>query len=441
VKKILLFVLVVILSISIAATLSVTGCKKEAIPAVEEVEEEAAPAEEAVEEEVAPAEIVEINYLTWRTGVEGYDTALVSAFEAKYPNIKVNFIGVQGVEEYVQTQKTRLLTEVNLDITSIREETIKDYVGAGYLADITGESFLGNLKEGTLERITVDGKVYGIPSSINLIGVWYNKELFEKVGVSIPKNWGEFLSVCDKFKSEGYTVLANGSLDVWPTQFDIYPYIHKLIVEDPKIFEKIKSGEVKYTDPIFVDAFKSIDEFYKKGYVSKDVLSIGYADSAMLFINQEVPMVLHGEWFGSAIVNALGDSEPNFTIGVFPMPTPDIDEPVIPLTVGVYEAVVENSPHKAEAMKFLEFLASVEGSQIIADYMKGFTPVIGVKVSHPLAKLFEPLMEYPIANFFYSEQTPAANAEFNKGLQDLVVGKITPEQLAERVQKAQEGVE
>ena len=440
-KKNLLSSLIVVVCLVVAVSLFLAGCKTTTTETTAaETTAVVTTAAETTAVATTSGEKVEINYMTWRTGVEGFDTALVSAFEAKNPNIKVNFQGITGVEEYVQAQKTRLLTPGVLDVMSIRAETIEDYVKAGYLADLTGQTFLSNVIDAGLKKGTIDGKTYAVGSSVNLVGVWYNKDAFDKAKISIPKNWEEFISACDKFLDSGYKeVLANGGLDVWPMEFDIYPFMNKLIIEDPLIFQKVKSGEIKYTDPIFVDTFKAIDEFYKKGYVSKDVLSIGYTDSVNFFLNNKIPMQIEGEWYGSAIKSALGDAQPSFNIGVFPMPNPGIDDTIVSADIGIYEAVIESSTHKAEAMKFMEFLCSTEGSQIIADYMGGFTPVKGVQVSDSLAKLFQPLLDYKSVPFWYSgEMSTNAINEFSKGLQDLFAKKITPEQLAERVQTAEE---
>ena len=37
------------------------------------------------------------------------------------------------------------------------------------------------------------------------MGVMYNKDVFTKVGVQPPKNYADFLAICDKIKKAGIT--------------------------------------------------------------------------------------------------------------------------------------------------------------------------------------------------------------------------------------------
>ena len=48
-----------------------------------------------------------------------------------------------------------------------------------------------------------DGKIYGIPYATNADGVIYNKDIFNELGLQIPKTWDEFVDVSNKIKDSG----------------------------------------------------------------------------------------------------------------------------------------------------------------------------------------------------------------------------------------------
>jgi raffinose/stachyose/melibiose transport system substrate-binding protein len=376
-----------------------------------------------------------VSYYTWRSS-DQYPANMIKEFNKKYPDIKVTTDGNHNIDQYLQAQKVRLLSGDSLDITGVTPQAYLEYVKAGYLMDLTDQPFMKNFSKSSLSKLTVDGKVYAVPTAINMIGVWYNQDLFTKYNLSVPKTWEEFLQVCETLKSNGIVPLVNGGKDGWPMEFDIYPFMHQLLVNDPQIFEKIDKGEIKYTDKQFVKLFKDISDFYKKGYIHKDLVSLTGDQATDLYAQQKVGMVIQGDWF------AEGASKRNieFKVGVFPMPIPGEGEKVvIPVSVGSYDAIVNSSKNKDKALKVMEYASSPEGAKFMVDSLKSFSPVVGVDVdSTSLLKLWEPLQKYEAEEFFYSLQYPGANSELLKGLQMLYLGSITPEQLAQNLQGVQD---
>lgn len=380
-------------------------------------------------------QVVEINYFTYRSQADRHPEKLIEAFEKQNPDIKVNYQVVKNLDEYLKAQQVRMLSGTDIDVTTVRPESIADYVDAGYLMDISGEEYLNNYKEGMLDKITVDGKVYGIADAINLIGVYYNKDMFEDNNIKVPENYKEFMDACEAFKEKGFYSMANGCKDGWPINFDIYTYLHDLIVKDPEIFEKANRGEVSYTDPVFLDAFKKIDNFYNAGYLSPDSMSFTGDDAVALFVGEKIPMLCQGEWQATVF----DDAELDFELGVFPIPVESTDETVIPVSVGSYNAGVSSTKHPEEVNKFLEFMSTQEGASITANQMKSFSPVEGVELGGDSAmNLFNPLLQEKSADFFYSSQNAEDNSELDKLLQEMFLDVITPEELAQKLADSRE---
>lgn len=395
--------------------------------------EESASKETAKEE--GSSETVEINYLTYRSQADRHPEKLIAEFEKQNPGIKVKYQVVKNIDEYLKAQQVRMLSGTDIDVTTVRPESIEDYVEAGYLMDLTGNEYLENYKEGMLDKITKDGKVYGIADAINLIGVYYNKTMFEENGIKVPKTYQEFIDACNTFKEKGIYSMANGCKDGWPINFDIYTYMHDLIVKDPEIFEKANRGEISYTDPVFTDAFKKIDDFYNAGYIHPDAMSFTGDDAVSLFVSQQIPMLCQGEWQATVF----DDAQLEFDLGVFAIPVESTDETVIPVSVGSYNVGISSTKHPEEVNKFLEFMSSQEGASIIANQMKSFSPVKGVELEGDSAmNLFNSFLDNKSADFFYSSQNAEDNSEFDKLLQEMFLDVITPDELAQRLADSRE---
>ena len=66
----------------------------------------------------------------------------------------------------------------------------------------------------TLDRVTVDGKLYGVPFRARGMGFWYRTDIMKENGLSEPKTYAEFEEVCAKLKESGQ-VLRVGRRQVW----------------------------------------------------------------------------------------------------------------------------------------------------------------------------------------------------------------------------------
>ena len=389
--------------------------------------------DESAAESTEDKETVELNYLTWRSQDGKHPENLIAAFEDKYPYIKVNYQVIKNKDEYAQAQQVRLLSGADMDLCDIDPTTAQEYIEAGYLLDLTGSDYLNNYLEGSLDGITADGKTYGIAGAINLIGVYYNKTMFEENGIKVPTNYQEYMDAMEAFKQLGMYSAANGGKDGWPTEFDVYTFFHDLMIRDVDIFSKVDAGEVKYTDPIFQDVFDKIETYYKSGYVDPDFLSYTGDDAVNLFVNQKVPMLVQGEWQATVF----DDIDLDFEMGVFPVPAESADEVVVPVSVGNYVSGITTTEHPEEVKLFLEFMSSEEGASLTANGMTAFSPVKGVGLEgESKVSLFNSLLnEEKSVPFFYSCQNATDNSEMLKLLQELSLGTIDASELTASLQE------
>ena len=58
-----------------------------------------------------------------------------------------------------------------------------------------------------------DGKIFASSNEGQLIGYFYNKELFDQAGIQPATTWNEFFDNCDKLLAAGITPLAMDTAD------------------------------------------------------------------------------------------------------------------------------------------------------------------------------------------------------------------------------------
>ncbi len=359
---------------------------------------------------------------------------MIDAFQEKYPYITVKYEGGGlGTSEYVQLQQVKMLSGEGIDVTALRPETIKEYVDAGYLADITNESFMKSYKEDFVDLVKYDDKAYSIPYTLDIVGTIYNKTMFEENGWTLPTNRVEYVELCNEIKKAGITPTIQSYKDAWPILLDVMPFLQNIYSSDPMIFEKLNSGEVKYTDDVFVNAFKEIEAYYKSGAVTEQSMGITYDQAAVEFGLGKAAMCIHGEWMMSSIL----DVEPEFEIGVMPSFSnlPE-EELVAPVSIGQSIGMTTFSKHPEEAKLLLEFISSPEAAKFLADTKSNFTPVDGVESE--TMELWKDLFDLKAEDFYYNRQLPAAQNEMTKQLQLLFMGETTAQEVANAVQEVQE---
>ena len=181
--------------------------------------------------------------------IEAVDTynKLVEKFEAENPDIDVV---VSAPPDATTVLKTRLVKGDAPDIISLSaDRSFADFVDANILEDLSGKIdfsvidpiYNQMLKE--LEIESVDG-IYGVPYALNASGVIYNKDIFEELGLSIPKTWDEFLGLAQAVQDNGITPFYFTLKESW-TSLPAWNTIASTLVSSDS-FKKVNSKETTF---------------------------------------------------------------------------------------------------------------------------------------------------------------------------------------------------
>ncbi len=225
---------------------------------------------------------------------------------------------------------------------------------AAYTADLTEMAKAANYKGYDClnnQVIAWNGFLNSIAEQPQLGGVYYNKDLFDQVGVSVPSTWTEFMDVCAKLKAAGIAPMA---LDSAYADFMFY---HALVayMDEAAIEEVALNGGWSNTDA--VKAAQDTIDFVKAGYLA-DGAPDQYPNNQNKLGTGEAAMIVCGSYVAAEVNNAMGVS---LNWGMFGYPgSPAVYGGANSLAITSY------SEHKQEAFDFIMFLVTGAYAQLLA---------------------------------------------------------------------------
>lgn len=132
----------------------------------------------------------------------------IEQFMEKYnKQIYINFDGATYYAEeglsYRELLEKRLESSAPDDMYIIKAEDVLEFEKKGYWMDLSDLAFVDNLSEAALYQSTYNGKVFSLPLSFTGFGFVWNVDMLEEYDLQVPQNLEEFLTTCEKLKSEG----------------------------------------------------------------------------------------------------------------------------------------------------------------------------------------------------------------------------------------------
>lgn len=299
-------------------------------------------------------------------------TMLIAATDGSADGIKAvaekaeEELGIQIEIEEVGTDadnlvKTRLASGDMADLVTYNSGSLlKALNPSEYFADLGDYDLVDELDETYKETVTVDGAVYGIPtSSTSAMGILYNKEKYEKYNLEVPKTWEQFLENCKILKDSGEIAVLGSFADIWTTQFPFLGDYYNVIMSDPDFTEKFEDGEAKYADTeSTVKSFQKCMDLSE--YYNEDYLATTYNDASDKIANGEG---CHWCVSSTAVANIaqLYDKETADKIGIFGIPGDNQEDLGVTIGEPVSFYVNKNAENIDAIVDFLEFYISQDG--------------------------------------------------------------------------------
>src|SRR3954453_9208622 len=260
---------------------------------------------------------------------------LNAAFQAKYPNVKIN-----GVAKSFDAPNTPLKLAVSgskaPDVVEANQgrQVMGQLVKGGLLTPLDayadaygwGDRYSKVLLD--LNRFSDDGKqfgsgsLYGLSQMGEIVGVFYNKDKVK----TPPKTFGEFEQQLEQAKSAGEVPIAFGNLDPFAGIHE-YQTVQKEFVdkEDIRNFIFARNG-ASFATPENEQAAAKLPEWAKKGYFTPNFNGTGYDPAWQQFAKGAGPFLIAGTWLTADLADNMGDK-----VGFMLMPPKEAGQPAVAL--------------------------------------------------------------------------------------------------------------
>ncbi|MFA5271253.1 MAG: extracellular solute-binding protein [Candidatus Omnitrophota bacterium] len=283
--------------------------------------------------------------------------------------------------------------------------------------------------------------IYGVPIDTTMIQFVYNKTLLRQAGINPdnpPKTLDEFIEQAKKVKEKkGVNGFVCGWGEGWLLDCLASEWAMNLMGEE-KLFKTIK-GEIHYTDKDWVEVFSLFAKLRDSGILTPNITTMINKESEDAFSKNKAAFSFNGTW----AVNVYKQLGLNMDYGFFPLPKVSDKFPVkVWGGAGSSFMVNAHSPIKEEAVKFLEWLTQKEQQEFlvketnnlpsIKDCENAFPPIL--KTLTGSFKMLTHPNTWP-----YNEDSRVIEV-MDKGLQQIVMGIKTPEEIAKEIDEVKSRV-
>lgn len=297
-------------------------------------------------------------------GLQTFEQDLANAFHAKYPAITVKLDVVP--DNTYNTVLPRLLSAPGGPDIAAPADLIsnsKDGLLANLDSYATQYGWYSSVPSTVLARGEVSsqgvigsGTLYEAGGAAGpLVGVYYNRSLLAKVGItSIPQTVAEFGADLAKAKAAGITPIVASNED------GLIGHLYSLLLGDYMGASALNAlvnnapGATLNT-PAAVQATTMLDSWIKDGYFNSDANAIQQEQSYGTFSSGGGLFMVQGSWMLQSLPSAFTSSQ----LGVFDFPPVTAGGPhTAMLSNSLSFSIAANSPHKAAAALFLNFLTT-----------------------------------------------------------------------------------
>jgi len=235
--------------------------------------------------------------------------------------------------------------------------------------DLSGMAFTKTEDPLVLDQSTVGGKVYGL-TVFDIVGTtWvvnYNKAIFAKLNLSVPKTYADFKALSQKIKDAGITPIYEPVSDGWhhvlwfPEMGPRYEQV------TPGLADQLNANKATFADnPTMLTDLTELQEMYTSGFFGSNTLSDAFADSAKMISSGKYAMMVNNLDFAQTVEKKYPDFKAD-NLGVFVIPLAD-NQLLNVNPAGPTKFIYSGSKNIDAAKQFFDFLTTPENLQFLID--------------------------------------------------------------------------
>ncbi len=304
-----------------------------------------------------------LTYWAWATGSDKQ----VAAFEKQYPKVKVTLVNAgTGNTQYTKLQNAIKAGSGAPDVAQLEYYALPQFELTKSLADLTGYGFndlKSKFSEGTWSAVSSGDQLFALPQDAGPMAMFYNKAVFDKYQIAVPKTWDEYVAAAKKLHAANpkmYITSDNGDAGfatsmIWQAGGRPFQSDGKNVTIN---FQD--AGTKKWTatwNTLVQNKLLSTTQGWTQDWFKQ----LGNGEIATLPIGAWMP--------GNLETNAIAASG-NWRVA--PMPTYDGGPPVTAQNGGSAQAVLAQSGNKDLAAGFVRWLNSSSSSTTMFQKLGNF---------------------------------------------------------------------
>jgi raffinose/stachyose/melibiose transport system substrate-binding protein len=377
----------------------------------------------------------EITFWTWRQEDRSQYTQLFNEFTKKNPDVKVVFQGYEN-QTYGTVLSTALAAGKGPDVIHVKPYGgTEQFAKSGYLVPLGRDAVpeLANFSDAALASTSLraDKQVYAVPFASQTLGLFINREIFDKYNLKAPATWDELLQVSKTLKEKGVIPLANGTNTAFmvETLTGVFPpaFHGKEFIDD------VVAGKATFEDPRYVGALERLLDL--RDFMPSGFGGIDYPTMQQLFISGRAAMFAGGSY---EIAN-FRKQNPNLKMEFNAPPAAKAGGPrLVTLYFDGGYAVNAKSEKKDAALKLVRYMGTKEFGDKFSELLGNISPIKGVAASDPMlaqvAKLNESSAPYIMVTYFRFQE-PTGSTLLQAAVQKMMNGQMTAAQVGSELTK------
>ncbi|MEV5431054.1 extracellular solute-binding protein [Streptomyces sp. NPDC052701] len=287
--------------------------------------------------------------------------ALVEEFEAANKDIKVKYVNVP-FDQAQNKFDTAAGSKGAPDVLRSEVGWTPAFAKKGFFLPLDGTEALAEqdeFKPNLIEQARYEGKTYGVPFTTDTLALVYNKELFEKAGVEVPRTW-------DELKKAAATIKDKTGVDGYWGSTQAY-YAQSFLHGEGTDTVDVDARKITVTSPEAKKAYGTWQSLFKgKGLHKADTTADAYAHIQEAFVSGKVASIIQGPW---EITNFYKGSafKDKDNLGIATVPAGSSGKAGAPTgghNLSVYAG--SDEAHQKAALKFVKFMTSAKAQETIA---------------------------------------------------------------------------
>lgn len=358
-------------------------------------------------------EKVRLKWALWSADTQPYWRPIAEAYMEAHPNVEIEIIDL-GATDYATALQTQLAgNDAPYDVVAVKDGfSFVSMIMKGLLKPMDQSAIDMEAYGGNLKPLMWEGEVYTLPLRSDFYVLFYNKEIFDKAGVSYPTNDMTFEEYDAMVRSLTDTTFGSEVYGTHYHTWDICVQGMASAAEDADIL----AGDYNYMRPYYEMVLGQQEDKVCMDYSTLKTSGLHYLGA---FGQGNVATMLMGTWSIGTLITRINEGQypdlGEWAVAAYPHKSGKEAGNTVGNFVGM--SVINSSKHVDVAEDFVRFAAGTEGAKIVAE--KGFMP--GMMTDETLETIFA------VEGFPTDEVSRKALTSVKKTILENPLGENSPE--------------